>query len=213
MQNIQERLPEVNALEAEAFRAVAGGSRGRCLQALEPDSRARPEPRAHADRARPARVSQGRHGVRPRRLPAPRRRRRIRCAAMDPSRHRLPEPRATSRPRKRRFDVRWKPTPPIWSRLILRANLLERKGKTHEAARAYGAVARVAPPIDRLRPELRPAVARGARAPGEIQPRIRRFLDQYLDSQLRKFAGEKLRRFRDSVDIMVGRKRDTIRSR
>ena len=48
--------------------------------------------------------------------------------------------------------------------LILRANLLERQGRKHDAAVAYGAVAGVAPPIDQLRPELRPAVAQARRA-------------------------------------------------
>ena len=33
------------------------------------------------------------------------------------------------------------------------------------------------------------------------------FLDQYLDAPFRTFAGDDLKRFRDSVDIMVGRKR------
>jgi len=36
--------------------------------------------------------------------------------------------------------------------LILRANSLERRGRTHEAAAAYGAVAATAPPLQQLRP-------------------------------------------------------------
>ncbi|HYR00338.1 MAG TPA: aspartyl/asparaginyl beta-hydroxylase domain-containing protein [Casimicrobiaceae bacterium] len=91
--------------------------------------------------------------------------------------------------------------------LILRASLLERQGRTHEAVVAYSAVAAVAPPLDRLRPELRPAVV-------EANERVERynrdrgaFLDRYLDAHCRDFAGEDLGRFRDSVDIMVGRKR------
>src|SRR5207237_3137491 len=43
--------------------------------------------------------------------------------------------------------------------LILRANMLERQGKTHKAAQAYGAVVTVSPPLERLRPELKPAVS------------------------------------------------------
>ena len=91
--------------------------------------------------------------------------------------------------------------------LILRANLLERQGRTHEAATAYSAAATVAPPIEQLRPELRPAVL-------EAQERVEKynkdrgaFLDRYLDAHFTTFAGENLKRFRDSVDIMVGRKR------
>ncbi len=91
--------------------------------------------------------------------------------------------------------------------LLLRANLLNRQGKTHEAARAFSAAAAVAPPVEQLRPELRPAVLE-ARERVDAYNRDRgAFLDQYLDSSFQAFAGENLKRFRDSVDIMVGRKR------
>ena len=91
--------------------------------------------------------------------------------------------------------------------LILRADLLERQGKTHEAAIAHGRVAAVSPPIERLRPELRPAVLR-AQAYGEnYNKRYGEFLDGYLEQHFAGFAGENLKRFRDSVDIMVGRKK------
>lgn len=91
--------------------------------------------------------------------------------------------------------------------LIFRANSLERKGNIHEANAAYGAVAAVAPPMQQLRPELRPAVAE-ARAHVEKYNREKGlFLDQYLDQHYQTFAGEDLHRFRTSVDIMVGRKK------
>src|SRR5687768_15990815 len=44
--------------------------------------------------------------------------------------------------------------------LMLRADLLERQGRRHEAAVAYSAVVTVAPPIERLHPDLQPALAR-----------------------------------------------------
>lgn len=91
--------------------------------------------------------------------------------------------------------------------LILRANLLERQGRKEEAARAYGAVASVAPPLERLRPELRPAVAQALANTEKHNKEVAAFLDQFLDSHLAQFAGENLKRFRDSVDIMVGRKK------
>ncbi len=91
--------------------------------------------------------------------------------------------------------------------LILRANLLERKGRTHEAAVAYAAVTSVAPPIDRLHPELRPAVSQALAHVEKYNAERGAFLDQFLESHFRTFAGEDLERFRDSVDIMVGRKR------
>ena len=42
--------------------------------------------------------------------------------------------------------------------LILRGNLFERQGKSHQASQAYGAAAAVAPPLERLHPDLRPSV-------------------------------------------------------
>jgi aspartyl/asparaginyl beta-hydroxylase (cupin superfamily) len=91
--------------------------------------------------------------------------------------------------------------------LILRANLLERQGKAHDAARAYLAVAQVSPPLERLHPDLRPAVSHALEYWERYGRDIGAFLDQHLDSCYQTFAGENLKRFRDSVDIMIGRKR------
>ena len=91
--------------------------------------------------------------------------------------------------------------------LILRADLLERKGKTHEAAIAHGRVAAVSPPLERLRPELRPGVARALAYGEKYRKEYGAFLDQYLEPHLQQFSGENLKRFRDSIDILVGRKK------
>ncbi len=91
--------------------------------------------------------------------------------------------------------------------LILSANLLERQGKRHEAARAYGAVATVSPPLDRLNPDLRPAVSHAMQFRDRYQLEVAEFLEAALAPLYRDLAGENLKRFRDSVDIMVGRKR------
>ena len=91
--------------------------------------------------------------------------------------------------------------------LILRANLLERQGKRHQAAQAYGAVTTVSPPLDRLHPDLRPAVSHAWQYRESYNREIADFLDRSLDAQYREMDGEDLGRFRDSVDIMVGRKR------
>ena len=91
--------------------------------------------------------------------------------------------------------------------LILRADLLERQGKRHQAALAHGAVASVSPPLDRLHPDLKPAVSHALGYREEYQREFGTFLDRYLEPHHQSFAGENLKRFRDSVDIMVGRKK------
>jgi len=91
--------------------------------------------------------------------------------------------------------------------LILRANLFERQGKTHQAARACVAVAQASPPLERLSPDLRPAVSHALAYWEQYGRELGSFLDQYLDAYYQTFASENLKRFRDSLDIMVGRKR------
>lgn len=91
--------------------------------------------------------------------------------------------------------------------LILRANLLERHGKTHQSAKVYGAVAQVAPPLERLEPGMRTAVEHALQYVDNYQAGFGRFLDGFLEQQYRQHAGEDLGRFRESIDIMVGRKR------
>jgi aspartate beta-hydroxylase len=91
--------------------------------------------------------------------------------------------------------------------LILRADLLERQGKTHLAAAAHRAVATVAPPMDRLHPDLKAAVARALAFGEKYNGEFAAFMDQYLDATYKEHAGENLKRFRDSLDIMLGRKK------
>jgi len=91
--------------------------------------------------------------------------------------------------------------------LLMRGNLLERKGSTHLAASAYGAAATVAPPLQALHPDLKEAVRHAMTYRDDYDRRHGAFLDQALQAIYREFEGEDLRRFRDSVDLMVGRKR------
>ena len=91
--------------------------------------------------------------------------------------------------------------------LLMRGNLLERQGKTHDAARAYGAAATVAPAMDRLHPDLRPSVSHALAYKQKYDADCGAYLDRFLEARLREHGGEDLRRFRDAVDIMVGRKR------
>ena len=206
MENIQERLPEVNALEAEAFRAVQAGREDDAFRLwnriLELDPGHSRTLTAIGQRSfRRGDMASARVAFQ-------------RLVDVDGSdaqqwihlaiacRNLGDEPAEEA---AIRHALETDPSDLVG--LILRANFLERKGKTHDAARAYGAVARVAPPIDRLRPELRPAVSEAHAHLEKYNREFGIFLDQYLDSQLRNFSGEKLGRFRDSVDIIVGRKR------
>jgi aspartyl/asparaginyl beta-hydroxylase (cupin superfamily) len=91
--------------------------------------------------------------------------------------------------------------------LILRASLHERRGQKHKAALAYGAVVTVAPPPERLHPDLREWVVYAWNFREAYDRELAGFLDQRLEADLRALEGQDLRRFRDSVDIMVGRKR------
>lgn len=91
--------------------------------------------------------------------------------------------------------------------LLLRGNLLERKGRVHDAARAYGAAATVAPPMGRLHPDLRSSVSHAMAFKRKHEQESAAFLDQYLAAHYKACGGEDLGRFRDSVDILVGRKR------
>jgi len=91
--------------------------------------------------------------------------------------------------------------------LILRGNLLERQGKRHRAAQAYAAVLAVSPPLERLHPDLRPAVAKALQFRDAYNREVAGFLAERLAPAYAEVRGERVERFRDAVDIMTGRKR------
>jgi aspartate beta-hydroxylase len=91
--------------------------------------------------------------------------------------------------------------------LLMRGDMLERQGRMHEAAQAYGAAAAVAPPAERLHPDLRPAVAKAVAYHQDYGQRMAAFLDAQLEEPMQAAGGEDLRRFCESIDIFVGRKR------
>lgn len=91
--------------------------------------------------------------------------------------------------------------------LLLRGRLYERQGRRHEAARAYGAATTVAPPMERLVPELRPALQHAMRFRGQYDQQFAEFVEQQLAPLAGEFDGQDLARFRLSLDILFGRKR------
>jgi aspartyl/asparaginyl beta-hydroxylase (cupin superfamily) len=91
--------------------------------------------------------------------------------------------------------------------LILRANLLERQGLRHEAAQAYQAVIAVAPALDKLVPDLRPALQHAVDFRDRYQAQFGEFVDKSIAEQGAGMNGAQLDRFRLSLDIEFGRKK------
>lgn len=91
--------------------------------------------------------------------------------------------------------------------LIMRADLLNRQGNRHGAASAFGAAAKVAPPLEQLHPSLRPSIEQAVQYKQAYDQAQGKFLDEFLAPHYKNMSGENLGRFRNSVDIMLGRKR------
>ncbi|MET3138816.1 aspartate beta-hydroxylase [Undibacterium sp. GrIS 1.2] len=91
--------------------------------------------------------------------------------------------------------------------LIMRADLLDRQGLHHQAVVAHVAVAKVAPPMEKLHPSLHPSVLHATKYKEDYDKKYAQFLDDYLAPFYKEFSDEKLHRFRDSIDILVGRKK------
>ena len=91
--------------------------------------------------------------------------------------------------------------------LVLRGAMFERQGKAQQAATAYGAAANVAPPLERLTPELRPAVSHAMNFREKHYQSLGSFVDSHLEPYFKDCGQAGLERFRLSVDILLGRKR------
>jgi len=91
--------------------------------------------------------------------------------------------------------------------LVLRSRLCIRQGRRQEAAGACAAVATVAPPLHTIAPDLQPVVREALDWHAAYQREFGGFLDDFLAPYQRDLGGEDLRRFRESLDIMLGRKR------
>src|SRR5689334_18861419 len=153
MQNIQERMPEINALEAEAFRSAQAGREDDAVRLwnriLELDPGHKRTLSALGQRAfRKGDMAGARESFK----------RLVDIDGSDAqqwihlaivSRNLNDEP-AEEAAIQRALSI----DPMDLVGLLLRANLFERKGKVHETARAYSVVARVAPPLEQLNPQL-----------------------------------------------------------
>ena len=160
------------------------------------------------ERARTDCVPQRRHAIGTDGVPPHRRGRRIGRPAMDPSRDHVPESErragtgsggpARAQPRShrpRRADPAREPAREAGKAARGRARLQRRSERRAAASQ-------------RLRPELRPAVSQALAYADKVQQRNAARSSTHISSRTsRDFAGENLKRFRDSVDIMVGRKK------
>ena len=91
--------------------------------------------------------------------------------------------------------------------LLQRGRLYERQGRRAEAAGAYGAAAVVAPPAERLTPELRPLLLHALQFRDAHERARDDFVRQHLAAAFQDCAGADLERFQLSLDILLGRKR------
>ena len=91
--------------------------------------------------------------------------------------------------------------------LLLRGQFNERMGHEHKAAASFGAAVAVAPPLEQLAPDLRPMVMHAMQFQEKYQARLGVFLDGYLAQQAQSSGLQASSRFKDSVDILLGRKR------
>lgn len=91
--------------------------------------------------------------------------------------------------------------------LLMRGALFERTARMAQATDAYIAATMVAPPMERLSPELQGPVAHAMDVRQRHEGRLASFVDQALEPALKAMAGEDLARFRLSVDLLLGRKK------
>jgi aspartyl/asparaginyl beta-hydroxylase (cupin superfamily) len=87
--------------------------------------------------------------------------------------------------------------------LIMRVRILEREGRTAEALQMHAAVAKVAPRPEHLSPDLRAAVEQSH---AKVEENNRR-LEAFLAERLPPSDPAQPDRFRESIDILLGKQR------
>jgi aspartate beta-hydroxylase len=87
--------------------------------------------------------------------------------------------------------------------LVMKARNLEHRGQTRAAAAVHAAVLKVAPPPERLSPDLRAAVEQSRAA---VQADRRR-LDDVIAAAIGLPADQRPRRFNEAVEILLGRQK------
>jgi aspartate beta-hydroxylase len=90
---------------------------------------------------------------------------------------------------------------------LMRGRMFDRLGKPNQAANDFAAALAVAPPLDRLPPDLRRAVEDAQAHLDRHQAALASYLDQRLSQQLARMTPQAGARLQLSVDILVGRKK------
>jgi aspartate beta-hydroxylase len=85
--------------------------------------------------------------------------------------------------------------------LIMKSQILEREGRTNEAARVHAAVSAVSPPVERLSPDLRKAVLHSR----DMIAARNQSLGDFLGRTISTPADQRPARFNESLDILLGK--------
>ena len=91
--------------------------------------------------------------------------------------------------------------------LLMRGNLFERQGRSHEAVSNYQGAMAVAPQREKMIPDLCIALDKAEKFCGRYQQQSSDAIDQLVAQNGSDLAGADLDRFRLSLDIMFGRKK------
>lgn len=90
--------------------------------------------------------------------------------------------------------------------LLMKGANLERSGDERAASDAYGAALSIAPPFDQLPADLKGAVRRAHDVCMRERATREAFMRDHLAATLGKLQGEKLGRFEEAFEVLMGRK-------
>jgi len=97
--------------------------------------------------------------------------------------------------------------PYFYPALLAKGLLLERNGRTRQAARIYKDVLTIAPPVEQVPAELREKLARARAVVQDNATALEAELNSRLDPVRRRHGGESLERFEECQAVQIGRKK------
>jgi len=97
--------------------------------------------------------------------------------------------------------------PYFYPALLHMGMLLERQGKRRQSAKVFRDVMKIMPLQDQQNPSFREAVAHAQRAIQENQAELERHLESVVADLRGKHAGERLNRFDESLQVLVGNRK------